>query len=46
MDLSLEGIALAAIPIILAITVHEASGYVARMSGTAAWMPGRVTPNP
>ena len=48
MDLSLERIALAAIPIILAITVHEAShGYVARMFGdSTAWMLGRVTLNP
>jgi len=48
MNLSLEGIALAAIPIILAITVHEAShGYVARMFGdSTAWMLGRVTLNP
>src|SRR6187431_123904 len=48
MDLSLERIALAAIPIILAITVHEAShGYVARMFGDqTAWMLGRVTLNP
>jgi Zn-dependent protease len=45
---SLEGIALAAIPIVLAITVHEAShGYVARMFGDGtAWMLGRVTLNP
>jgi Zn-dependent protease len=45
---SLEGIALAAIPIVLAITVHEAShGYVARMFGdSTAWMLGRVTLNP
>jgi len=45
MDLSLERIALAAIPIILAITVHEAAhGYVARMFGDGtAWMLGRVT---
>ena len=46
--LSLERIALAAIPIILAITVHEAAhGYVARMFGDGtAWMLGRVTLNP
>src|SRR5512134_1044130 len=45
---SLERIALAAIPIILAITVHEAAhGYVARMFGdSTAWMLGRVTLNP
>ena len=48
MDLSLERIALAAIPIILAITLHEAAhGYVARMFGdSTAWMLGRVTLNP
>ena len=48
MDLSPAGIALAALPIILAITVHEAShGYVARMFGdSTAWMLGRVTLNP
>ena len=46
--LSLERIALAAIPIILAITVHEAAhGYVPRMFGDGtAWMLGRVTLNP
>jgi Zn-dependent protease len=45
---SLVKIALAAVPIILAITVHEAShGYVARMFGdSTAWMLGRVTLNP
>jgi len=44
----LERIALAAIPIVLAITVHEAShGYVARLFGDdTAWMLGRVTLNP
>jgi Zn-dependent protease len=45
---SLVKIALAAVPIILAITVHEAAhGYVARMFGdSTAWMLGRVTLNP
>jgi Zn-dependent protease len=45
---SLERIALAAVPIILAITVHEAAhGYVARIFGdSTAWMLGRVTLNP
>jgi Zn-dependent protease len=45
---SLERIALAAVPIILAITVHEAAhGYVAKMFGDGtAWMLGRVTLNP
>ena len=44
----MQRIALAAIPIILAITVHEAAhGYVARMFGDGtAWMLGRVTLNP
>ena len=48
MDLSLERIALAAIPVILAITLHEAShGYVAKMFGDrTAEMLGRVTLNP
>jgi Zn-dependent protease len=45
---SLSRIVLAAIPIILAITVHEAAhGYVARWFGdSTAWMLGRVTLNP
>jgi Zn-dependent protease len=50
MDLfsSPERIALAAIPMILAITLHEAAhGYVARQFGdSTAWMLGRVTLNP
>src|SRR6185369_12754062 len=49
MDFSLvETIALAAVPVVLAITVHEAAhGYVARHFGDAtAWMLGRVTLNP
>ena len=48
MDLSLERIALAAIPVILAITLHEAShGYVAKLFGDrTAEMLGRVTLNP
>jgi Zn-dependent protease len=50
MDLfsSPERIALAAIPMILAITLHEAAhGYVARRFGdSTAWMLGRVTLNP
>jgi Zn-dependent protease len=50
MDLfsSPERIALAAIPMILAITLHEAAhGYVARIFGdSTAWMLGRVTLNP
>ena len=49
MDFSLvETIALAALPVVLAITLHEAAhGYVARRFGDAtAWMLGRVTLNP
>jgi Zn-dependent protease len=44
----LEQIALDAVPIILAITLHEAAhGYVARQFGdSTAWMLGRVTLNP
>jgi Zn-dependent protease len=49
MDFSLlQTIALAAIPVIFAITLHEAAhGYVARQFGdSTAWMLGRVTLNP
>ena len=49
MDFSLlEQIALGAVPIVLAITIHEAAhGYVARHFGdSTAWMLGRVTLNP
>lgn len=49
MDFSLlQTIALAAIPVVLAITLHEAAhGYVARQFGdSTAWMLGRVTLNP
>ncbi len=48
MDFSLAEVVFAAIPIVLAITVHEAAhGYVARMFGDqTAWMLGRVTLNP
>jgi len=44
----IETILLYAIPVILAITLHEAAhGYVARMFGdNTAWMMGRVTLNP
>lgn len=43
-----ETILLYAVPVILAITLHEAAhGYVARMFGdNTAWMLGRVTLNP
>src|SRR5258708_6683018 len=44
----IETIALAAVPVVLAITLHEAAhGYVARQFGdSTAWMLGRVTLNP
>ena len=47
MDL-LEAIALYAVPVVFAITLHEAAhGYVARLFGDqTAWMLGRVTANP
>jgi Zn-dependent protease len=49
MDFSLiETIALYAVPVVFAITLHEAAhGYVARQFGDqTAWMLGRVTLNP
>ena len=49
MDLSLLAtIALYAVPVVFAITLHEAAhGYVARIFGDqTAWMLGRVTLNP
>jgi Zn-dependent protease len=49
MDFSLlETVALYAVPVVFAITLHEAAhGYVARMFGDqTAWMLGRVTLNP
>ena len=49
MDFSLiETIALYAVPVVFAITLHEAAhGYVARMFGdNTAYMLGRVTLNP
>jgi Zn-dependent protease len=49
MDFSLlETIALYAVPVVFAITLHEAAhGYVARLFGdSTAWMLGRVTANP
>jgi Zn-dependent protease len=44
----LETIALAVVPVVLAIVLHEAAhGYVARIFGDqTAWMLGRVTLNP
>lgn len=48
MDVSLATIVLWAVPVVFAITLHEAAhGYVARMFGDqTAWMLGRVTANP
>jgi Zn-dependent protease len=50
MDISalVQAIAIAALPIILAITLHEAAhGYAARHFGDpTAWMQGRITLNP
>ena len=48
MDLSLQTIALWAVPVVLAITLHEAAhGYVARRFGDrTAEMLGRITLNP
>ncbi len=48
MDFWLETVVLWAVPVVLAITLHEAAhGYVARMFGDqTAWMLGRVTLNP
>jgi Zn-dependent protease len=48
MNFSLETVALAVVPVVLAIALHEAAhGYVARMFGDqTAWMLGRVTLNP
>jgi len=48
MDFSLETAILWVVPVVLAITLHEAAhGYVARLFGDqTAWMLGRVTLNP
>ena len=48
MEFSLETALLWAVPVVLAITLHEAAhGYVARIFGDqTAWMLGRVTLNP
>jgi Zn-dependent protease len=48
MDFSLSTIVLWAVPVVFAITLHEAAhGYVARLFGDqTAWMLGRVTANP
>ena len=48
MDSVIQAIAVYAIPVLLAITLHEAAhGYVARMFGdSTAFMLGRVTLNP
>src|SRR6202171_269984 len=48
MDVSVATIVLWAVPVVFAITLHEAAhGYVARLFGDqTAWMLGRVTLNP
>jgi Zn-dependent protease len=48
MDFSIATIVLWAVPVVFAITLHEAAhGYVARLFGDqTAWMLGRVTLNP
>jgi Zn-dependent protease len=48
MEEIIQGIAVYAIPVLFAITVHEAShGYVARMFGdNTAYVLGRITLNP
>src|SRR5215831_1184871 len=48
MDFSVATIVLWAVPVVFAITLHEAAhGYVARIFGDdTAWMLGRVTLNP
>ncbi|MBS1135469.1 MAG: site-2 protease family protein, partial [Burkholderiaceae bacterium] len=48
MDGIIQAITVYAIPVLLAITLHEAAhGYVARMFGdSTAYMLGRVTLNP
>jgi Zn-dependent protease len=48
MDFSLETVVLVAVPVVFAITLHEAAhGYVAKLFGDqTAWMLGRVTLNP
>ena len=48
MDFSLATIVLWAVPVVFAITLHEAAhGYVAKLFGDqTAWMLGRVTANP
>ena len=48
MDALIQAIAIAALPVIFAITLHEAAhGYVARYFGDpTAWQAGRITLNP
>ena len=48
MDVSVATIVLWAVPVVFAITLHEAAhGYVAKLFGDqTAWMLGRVTANP
>lgn len=47
-EVLIRSIAIAALPVLLAITLHEAAhGYVARRFGDpTAWMEGRITLNP
>jgi len=47
-DSLLQTISIAALPVIFAITLHEAAhGYAARHFGDpTAWLAGRITPNP
>src|SRR3990167_7838223 len=48
MDNSIQTLAISALPILFAITLHEAAhGYVARMFGDpTAWKLGRISLNP
>lgn len=48
MDNSIQTLAISALPILFAITLHEAAhGYVARMFGdSTAWQQGRISLNP
>lgn len=48
MEFLIQKIAIAALPVIFAITLHEAAhGYAARYFGdSTAWLEGRITANP
>lgn len=48
METSIQSLAISALPILFAITLHEAAhGYVARMFGdNTAWLQGRISLNP